>query len=198
MLRQSDAVETKYSTPWKKTNPNVKTSASIRLTYGMWWPAGAAQRPHFSVTYEYRDGSFGRDEETIGRHFPEYLELLPFHLWDDDGAPTHYEANALYWAEKHLGIFKLWPQSECEAPDPKARGILAKYIGEKLLGDTEEVSRELRALATGDGNDAPQSARKGFKDFLASRRPRMKAAFDAAMRKFGVEMIDTEKYAATA
>ena len=192
----SDAVETKISTPWKKTDPKVKTSASIRCEYGMWWPIGTAQRPSFSITYFYGNAGFGRDEETIGRYFPELLDLLPFHLWDDEGAPMHYEANGLYWAEKTHGIFKLWPHDkECEPPDPKARAILANYIGEELLGDTGEVNRELRALATGDGNDAPQSARKGFKDFLRSRLPRMKALFDAAMARHGVKMIDTEKYA---
>lgn len=198
MIRTSEVVVTKKSTPWVKTNPKVKSSASVRCEYGMWWPKGAAQRPHFSITYVYGDGCFGRDEETIRAYFPELLDLLPFHLWDDTGSPTHYEANGLYWAEMFLGIFKLWPHDgECEPADPEARAILADYIGESLLGDTEEVDRELSALRTGDGNDAPQSARKGFKDFLRGRLPRMKAAFDAAMRKHGVEMIDTEKYMTT-
>lgn len=195
MTRTSDAVETKKSTPWKLASPNKPSSAKIRCEYGMWWPRGAAQRPHFSITYVYGNEGFGRDEETIGRHFPELLDLLPFHLWDDTGTPMHYEANGLYWAENYLGIFKLWPHDEEPEPaDPSARDALARHIGEALLGDTEEVNRELARLRCGDGNDAPQTARRDFKAFLASRLPRMKALFDAAMARHGVEMIDTEKY----
>ena len=196
MIKTYGAVETKKKTDWRRTDPDVKTSAMIRCEYGMWWPKVAAQRPSFGITYTYRDDCFGRDAEVLGKHFPELLELLPFHLWHDTGSPMHYEANGLYWAEKHLGIFKLWPHDDGPEPaDPEARGHLATTIGESVLGDTEDVERELRRLDTGDDNDATQTARRDFRAFLTSRLPRLKAAFDAAMRKRDVQMIDTENYA---
>lgn len=74
MTEKYKSVETKKTTEWRRTDPDVETSALIRCEYGMRWSKWWDVRPQFSINYVYQNGDFGRDTETIRRHFPELLE----------------------------------------------------------------------------------------------------------------------------
>ena len=58
------------------------------------------QLPYFSITGSTSDGSCGCIHDEIAQYFPEYAELIKFHLFDVNGLPLHYMANSEYFFKK--------------------------------------------------------------------------------------------------
>lgn len=73
----------------------------------------SGQKPYFSVTgtiwrgtgaYSDRnDIAGGCLHEEISKYFPKLRPLIALHLSDEDGQPTHGEANGFYWLAGALG-----------------------------------------------------------------------------------------------
>jgi hypothetical protein len=127
--------------------------------------------------------------ERIVQAFPELAELVPFHLWDQDGRNMHYVANAVYWAELELGISKWQERTAVPHGYDTFFDVLASHVGADVLGDREQVREELRAFGCRHSEGLEKTARGEFERFLERRVPALKAAFDKAMAKFGVKGI---------
>lgn len=83
------------------------------------------QAPYFTVTGETVD-SGGCIHDEILTVWPELAPVVALHLSDENGAPMHAVANALYWAG--LSSF----------PDAKDVAVLARHL-RVGLGDAETI-----------------------------------------------------------
>jgi len=102
-------------TEWKEYTEH-STRCRMRVTYG--FDVAFAQRykqaPCFSITADierkrrtkWLEDSFGCLHDEIRAHFPELASLIKWHLVAYPFKPMHYQANALYWLEIHLGCSK--------------------------------------------------------------------------------------------
>ena len=117
-----------------------RTEYRIIAQYGMSYHQGNSH-PYFSITgsIDYRNRADGWTSETCGcihdeiaLHLPELKPLIQFHLWDDNGLPMHYVANAIYWWENWQG--------------------LSKYKAEKTKEEYLEILQQIFKLIQKDAN----------------------------------------------
>lgn len=103
----------KNTTGWKGFSEGGK-KYMIQAEYG--FSQHGDQAPYFSITGNIktilgRDVAGGCLHNEISKHFPRLRHLIKWHLVAFPFEPMHYQANALYWLEKHLGISK-WPDAD--------------------------------------------------------------------------------------
>ena len=90
------------------------------------------QTPYFSITgtvYD-ADGRWSKGgcvHEAISAAFPDFAQLIDFHLCDIHGLPMHYMANSAYWfREGNLNNFMETARFDKELDNlPTAENILA-------------------------------------------------------------------------
>jgi hypothetical protein len=105
------------TTEWRSLYPDdPDCKERIQASYGF---NESGSGKYFSITGTIkdelgRDSAFGCIHEDIARAFPELAELIKWHLVSLNGEPLHYIANAKYWLQKHLGIYRVFPHSEPE------------------------------------------------------------------------------------
>jgi len=215
------SAETKVKSEWRLLCK--EESEMIRAIFGFHYIPGN-DRPYFSITAdiaepaaphnrrETRVGIEGKEyaitgggccHDDIVRVFPQYAELIPWHLVSDNAEPLHYLANAKYWIEKHFGIFKTFPFSEPEGKrkgDPEPLEAFKRTI---VLGAVEDDKQLEQILASepGEPKDIPDltktyTERKAEKvipmilAWLEQRSTRLQPEMVKIMRRFNVEYID--------
>ena len=176
----------------------------LKPNYGMHYIHGN-RRPYFSLTatiyQRHRSGLMedvggGCCHDDIAKSHPELAELVPFHLWDQDGTPMHFVANGTHWLECYLGLSR-WGKPE-EVKSETTLGHLRDTIGCDVLGDHDELSKQMGLFfsrwhgMTWVTSPSPALAKAQFANWLESRLPAMRAAFLAAMEKHGCELIRLE------
>lgn len=146
----------------------------IRAKYGLdrSFAEKHGQPAYFSITCDVEeahgrrwvDSGGGAAHEKIARHFPQLASLIRWHLCGENG-PTHYVANAMYWADARAGRGRTNP---C-GPDPLAAFQSTVVFG-SVPGDTLPDLVDRSAVQT----------------WLDHRLPALLEAFRAAMTEAGV------------
>jgi hypothetical protein len=151
----------------------------IVVEYGMSYIQGNSH-PDFSITGNidvgvqstsriiWKEYSAGFIHDEIALHFPELKPLIQFHLWDQNGLPTHYIANAIYWWEHWQG--------------------LSEWEPEKTKKEYFEIFCDHIALFP----DEVVPVTEGIKPWLENRIPRIQELFNKTMNEFGIERIVVE------
>lgn len=120
---------------------------------------------HFSITGSSKE-SCGCIHDEIALHFPELKPLIQFHLWDDNGLPMHYVANAIFHWEEYHGLSK-W----------------------KLERTKEENYKTFSSHIALFPDEVVPVTREEIKDWLENRIPRIQELFNKTMDEFGIERI---------
>jgi hypothetical protein len=139
----------------------------IIVKYGMSYIRGNS-RPYFSITVSSKEYC-GCIHDEIALHFPELKPLIQFHLWNDNGLPMHYVANAIYWWEYWQG--------------------LSKWKLEKTKEEYFEIFCDHIALFP---DEVVPVTREEIKPWLENRIPRIQELFNKTMDEFGIERIVVE------
>ena len=181
-----------YKTKWRQIN----SREYMRVCYG--FRQMGNQIPRLSITAEIaepvslsnRHGdwvqikgkryviiSFGCLHGEILNCFPELSPLIPYHLVSINGLSLNYEANALYWMQKHLGVYKLHPNSEPEArrygePEP-LKAFLETVIFNSVPSDQYNLNQFLKSKDW-----------KFFHRWLERRKPFLRKKMELVLNKF--------------
>ena len=106
-----------------------------------------------------------------------------------------YVANAVYWCELGMGISQFQDPKSCwhtktETKVPRGYdsffAVALSHACCEALDDAKEFEERLGAWRCQHFNNAPQSGRRDFEEWLRSREPRLTEAFRADMAKFGI------------
>jgi hypothetical protein len=175
---------------FKKTTEAFSVNAKdyentlVRAEYGFSCIAGNSG-PYFAVTAEEWYCSTegkprGREPLACGMLHDRILSIpslaklleraLPFHLFDPDRGPMHYEANGLYWLEMYDGKH----ERRTYDPDPVATFKSHVCFG-SLAGDSDA---EIESVLGSD-----KTTRVAW---LAARLPRLREAFRAMVAELGM------------
>lgn len=182
---------------------------TIRARYGFHY-IGGNKRPYFSVTADifdkhHRDIGGGCCHDLIEKIFPEIAGLIRWHLVDDDGTPTHYIANGIYWMQKHLGVYRTFAHTDCEPSDPKDLGhFKSTIVFDAVASDKHKLKRILASEATVEnyeGNPEPdviETREKKIlrltKNWLIDRRLMLCEAMKVDIERFPeIEYITTDE-----
>lgn len=166
----------KYQKKEKLFTEDVRTYRII-AQYGMSYIQGNLH-PYFSITGSideqakngrWTDYMSGCIYDDIAKHFPELKPLIQFHLWDDNGLPMHYIANAIYWWEYWQGLSKWKAEKTKEEYFDIFSFHIALFSDEVVPTDREEI-----------------------KSWLEERIPRIQELFNKTMDEFGIERIVVE------
>ena len=156
-----------------------------------WVKLAGNSHSYFSLTGERRRGRSleccGCMHEEIAEHFPDLVDLIPYHLIDSTATPLHYVANAVYWAELAAGVSR-W-QSDTPIPAGYASFDEA-YLKTCIPTDERDRGELLAALDSyrADVRDDRDAARAGLEQFLRSRADRLRESMAAVMARHGIEV----------
>ncbi len=171
-------------TPWKLISPSER----MRVTYGFdrEFARKYVQAPYFSITAEterknergrWVEDSGGCMHDEVAKHFPELESLIKWHLMAEPGLPTHYVANAIYWAEFVAGVSE-YPRNSYD-PDPLEAFKSTVVFGAVASDQLPEFEVE------GEEIEARRTLKDSITRWCEARLPALQAAFNRAMEEVG-------------
>lgn len=137
------------------------------------------QEPYFSITADIKrqakngrwvEDSCGCLHDEISKHVKKLAPLIKWHMVHLSGMPTHYTANAIYWAQKVHGISIY--KSQSYDPDPM------KAFKSTVVFGAVETDNEQDILAM-------ESITAQVTEWCEARREALNKAFLADMERFG-------------
>ncbi len=186
---------TEQFTEWKEISPNER----MRVNYGL--HQIGEQEPYITVTAEIEekrgnrwvDSSFGTMPKEIAKHFPEFKELMRWHLVSPE-APMHYLANGQYWWEHILGTGKFELRSYDADPVEAFKSTILYGV---LPTDEEEL-----VLPKGAGRGKRPSEEPtlygeedvlDIRPWLEQRLPRIQQDFRDVVEQYDLKVFRTKK-----
>lgn len=144
---------------------------------------------------------------SLQHRFPEIACLVRWHLCDDRAEPLHYIANGKYWLEKHLGIFKVFENSENEGRRPGEPEPFEAFKSTIVFGALDDDDQRLITVLATEAPDPTtlpeledthkeRNARavvNAATRWLRGRSERLKETMVADMDRCGVEFIPEDK-----
>jgi len=204
-VRTTQERNTFRDTEWR--NHPTYSEQRIRTRYGFHYLRGN-RRPYFSITADiaercsvhnrheddgepgYKIVGGGCCHDDIEQAFPELRALIRWHLVGDDGEPMHYVANAVYWMQKHLGVFRLFGNLE---PEGRPRGeteplkaFKSTIVYGVVASDPVGLSECLSGLTNG-----AERVIDLVKIWLGDRSHFLRLRMERDMRRHNVEYIIT-------